>query len=281
MLEIIMDTLHDILPMLPFLYITYYLMEYLEHHTTERFKQRLESAKQFGPLIGAVLGIVPQCGFSVLASGLYMNKSITLGTLIAVFVSTSDEAIPILISQPSQFPVLLKVIIMKVVVAIIAGYSIDFLIKRKYIRQYHTLHNIHETCERERVQHHTLAYIACKHTIKILVFIFVVNVVLSAGISYIGSERLGAILASGSIFQPMIAAFVGFIPNCAASVILVQLSMEGILSFGALCAGLITSAGLGLLVLFKMYDNKKDILRIMGILFIVAILSGSLLQWCM
>lgn len=280
--EILSDILHDSLSMLPFLFVTYLLMEYLEHKGNSAFRGYLEKARTLGPLVGGILGIVPQCGFSVLASGLYMNSSISLGTLIAVFISTSDEAIPILISQPQQLPVLIRVIAIKLLIAVFAGYLVDALVRGHRLRQNHPLHDIHAECEKEtKEEHHSIVYIAFLHTIKIFIFIFVVNVILSVFIHYVGEDTLSAVLINGSYLQPILAALVGFIPNCAASVILAQLFMDGVLSFGALSAGLITSAGLGLLVLFRMYDNKKDILRILLILLVVASLSGIVLQLIM
>ena len=269
MQDVLQDVFHDALPMMPFLFLTYLLMEYLEHKSNDRFQKRLESARALGPLIGGILGIVPQCGFSVLASGLYMNRSISLGTLLAVFISTSDEAIPILVAQPKQINVLFSVIAVKLVIAV----------RGHRLKENHPLHDIHAECEKESVEeHHSIVYIAMIRTIKIFIFVFAVNFALSVFIYYIGEDTLRTILAQGSYLQPMLAALAGFIPNCAASVILAQLFMDGVLSFGALTAGLITSAGLGLLVLLRMYDNKKDILRIFAILFVTAITSGIVLQ---
>lgn len=278
MSELLQDVLHDAIPMLPFLFVTYLLMEYLEHKGNEKFQHGLEHAKRFGPILGAAFGVIPQCGFSVLASGLYMNQTITLGTLLAVFISTSDEAIPILIAQPKQFTTLIYVIIVKVIIAIFVGYLVDAMVKSHHMKTSHPLHDIHADCEEEEKEH-GIVYIAFVHTIKIFLFIFVVNLLLSLLIHYVGEASLKQVLAQGSILQPILAALTGFIPNCAASVILAQLFMDGVISFGSLTAGLITSAGLGLLVLFKMYDNKKDIARILLILFVSATASGILLQF--
>lgn len=277
MLHILQHAFNDMLPMLPFLFLTYLLMEFLEHQSNDHFKKFLTNAKQLGPLIGSCLGIIPQCGFSVIASGLYLNQSITLGTLLAVFISTSDEAIPILISQPQQFSTLISIIIVKIVVGITVGYTVDFLIKQHKIQNNHSYHDIHEECDEEK-HGHGIVYLAFIHTMKIFIFIFIVNLLLTIFIEYIGEDTLSYILANGSFFQPILAAITGFIPNCAASVILSQLYLDHALSFGALTSGLITSAGLGLLVLLKMYDNKKDILRIFLILFIVSSIVGILLQ---
>ena len=153
------------------------------------------------------------------------------------------------------------------------------LVRGHRLKENHPLHDIHAECEKESVEeHHSIVYIAMIRTIKIFIFVFAVNFALSVFIYYIGEDTMRTILAQGSYLQPMLAALAGFIPNCAASVILAQLFMDGVLSFGALTAGLITSAGLGLLVLLRMYDNKKDILRIFAILFVTAITSGIVLQ---
>lgn len=276
--DILADVIHDALPMIPFLFFTYLLMEYLEHKSNERFQHRLQQAKRLGPVIGGILGIIPQCGFSVLASGLYMNRAITLGTLLAVLISTSDEAIPILVAHPKQINVLVQVILVKLIIAILVGYLVDGLLKTHRLKEKHPLHDIHAECEREQEEHHSIWYIAALRTLKIFIFVFIVNFALSVFIYYIGESTLKSILVQGSILQPVLAAFAGFIPNCAASVILAQLYLDGVLSFGALTAGLITSAGLGLLVLLRMYDNKRDILRIFGILFLSAVISGIVIQ---
>ena len=279
MLELLEDVLHDAIPMFPFLFVTYLLMEFLEHKGNDRFTKGLENARRLGPVLGALFGVIPQCGFSVLAGGLYMNGTITLGTLIAVFISTSDEAIPILVSRPDQFSTLLAVIMVKLVIAVVVGYLVDSLVKNHHLKKNHPLKDIHADCEKEEEEHHGIVYIAFLHTIKIFVFVFAVNLLLSFVIHYVGEDTLKTLLASGSVMQPILAAIVGFIPNCAASVILAQLYMDSVISFGSLTAGLITSAGLGLLVLLRMYDNKKDIARILGILFLSALISGILLQF--
>lgn len=280
--EIIADVIHDTLPMIPFLFLTYLLMEYLEHKKSWKFRYHLQKARKLGPFIGAVLGIIPQCGFSVIASGLYMNSSISLGTLIAVFISTSDEAIPILISQPKQLHVLVYIIVIKFLIAIFVGYIVDIFVHDYRLKQSHTMHVIHKGCQEEsHSKHSSIIYIAAFRTLQIFIFIFIINFLLSIFIYYIGDSTLRSVLAQGSYLQPILASLAGFIPNCAASVILAQLYMDNVLSFGALCSGLITSAGLGLLVLLRMYDNKRDIIRIFIILLITAIFSGILLQYLM
>ncbi len=277
-MHILIHSLHDSIVMLPFLFLTYIFMEFLEHKKSNRMEIMLKEAKYFGPLIGALLGIIPQCGFSVIASGLYLNGTITLGTLISVFVSTSDEAIPILLSQPDQADVLFKIVFFKFIIGCISGYIVDLLIKKHHLQEQHPMHNIHEHCMEEQNNSHSIIRIAIYHTVKIFIFICIANFAITYLIHIFGENTLSSFLGAGSFLQPLYAAIVGFIPNCAASVILSQLYVDGVVSFGALTSGLITSAGLGLLVLFKMYDNKKDILRILTIVFVIALCSGIILQ---
>ncbi len=277
MLHILEHSLEDLIPMLPFLFLTYLLMEYIEHRNNQKFENLLARTQKLGPLIGSLLGIIPQCGFSVIASGLYMNQSISLGTLLAVFIATSDDAIPILIAQPKQAQTLFVIIGLKIIVAIVIGYLVDGLIQSHRLSNNHSLHDIHEHCKEEE-HGHGIIYLALLHTFKIFVFVFIVNFALTWLIEEIGADTLNYILVHGSIFQPVIAALTGFIPNCAASVILSQLYLDQVLSFGSLFAGLMTSTGLGLLVLLRMYDNKKDILRIVLIMFVSATIIGIFLQ---
>lgn len=277
MLELLEDVLHDAIPMLPFLYVTYLLMEYLEHKGNAHFTSILENTRKLGPILGAALGVIPQCGFSVLAVGLYLNGTITVGTLLAVFISTSDEAIPILVSQPKEFDTLIAVILVKLFVAVIVGYLVDTMVRHHQLKQNHPIKDIHADCEKEE-EEHGIFYIAFIHTMKIFIFVFIVNFILSYIMDAIGQDTLRMFLANGSMIQPAFAAIAGFIPNCAASVILAQLYLDQVISFGSLTAGLITSAGLGLLIMLKMYDNKKDIIRIMLILFLSAVTTGIVLQ---
>lgn len=276
--EIILEVMHDSIPMLPFLFLTYLLLEWLEHrehHNTQRY---LLSLQKVGPIFGAVLGILPQCGFSVIASGLYVDGAISLGTLIAVFISTSDEAIPILIAHPDHASLLAKVIVLKIVLAMIVGYLVDLVLQRRHHSKSQKAHEFHCSCE---VNHGSIWKNALVRTLKIFVFVWVVNFLLTTLIALIGEDQLGAILLEKSFLQPFFATLLGFLPNCAASVILAQLFILDMISFGALMAGLISSAGLGLMVLLKVDKNRKEVGMILLILFLSAFLSGTLLQFLM
>lgn len=275
--SMINEFIHDTFFMLPFLFITYCVMEFVEHRGSAKFKARLASGSPFAPILAAIIGVFPQCGFAVLASGLYVNRSITLGTLLAVFISSSDEAIPILISMPKQSSTLVSIIIIKIVVAIVVGYGIDALMKQKLVKQ-NTMQSVHDRCHGMDKQLSSIFFTAAKHTIKIFGFILIINLLINAFFLFTKEVSIMNDLLAGSLFQPILAAAIGFIPNCAASIILTQFYIENVLSFGSLCAGLITSSGMGILVFIKMNKNKKDVLRVLCILLVTGSLIGILVQ---
>ena len=280
LVHIFQHTLKDTIMMIPFLLIMYLALGFLDKHHDTKFQQLSNHSHGLGPIAGALIGILPQCGISILATGLYVKRGISLGTLIAVYISTSDEAIPILFAHPECFKELITLIVMKIAVAIIVGCVVDFLIEKGALKKYtgmptkSEMNDVHCCHEHHRGVLSTAVY----RTAKIFLFIFVCSFILSFIIHTVGEPTLGKILAGGTFIQPILAAIIGFIPNCATSVIMTQLYLDNLVSFGALIAGLITNAGLGLLTLLKMYDNKKDIARIAFILFIAGSASGILLQ---
>lgn len=266
-MEIILDTLKDTLVIIPILLIMYICLEYFEHKNI----QYSHPLTCYGPLIGGILGIIPQCGFGVLASLLFIEKKLTLGTLISVFIATSDEAIPILLVYPEQLSCLIGIIFIKLLLAIVVGYSVDYIFKNQHFT-YTPVHTNHE-------HSHSMIIEALIRTIKIYSFIFIVNIMLSILIEWIGTDYLSYYLLNQSLFQPLISAIFGFIPNCASSVILTQLHIRGVLSFASLLAGLITNAGLGLLILLQNRVDINMILKICAILLFTALLIAFPLQW--
>lgn len=272
---IIFETLYDAVKMLPFLFVAYLLIEYIEHHSSEKLEHTLKSSGKWGSVGGAILGIVPQCGFSAAAANLYAGRIITLGTLVAVFISTSDEAIPILLSNPEQLPMLLKLIGIKVVIAIIAGLIIDMVIKPKH--EHHGDH-IHEMCHDCGCEEKGVLRSALTHTFKMFIFIVAISFVLNLAMELIGEDAIAGFLLSDSLIQPFIAGLFGFIPNCISSVVMAQLYMSGAMSFGAVVAGLTTGAGVGIAVLFRVNKNLKENLQIAGILYIIGVGAGVAIQ---
>ena len=276
MTEIILDAFLDSLKMLPFLFLTYLFLEYLEHKGSAKFTEILKRSGKLGPLGGAVLGCVPQCGFSVAAANLYAGRIITAGTLIAVFISTSDEAIPILIANPESAGLVFKLIAYKVIFAVFAGFLLDFILRREPCLNIVTNNNLHSDCENV-ISGKQIIISAIKHTIYIYLFIFAVLIALNLLIYYIGEDRLSSLLMTESIWQPVIAGLVGLIPNCAPSVILTQLYVSGGIDFGALFAGLSTAGGMGLVLLFKNNHNLRQNLLIILYMYLLSVIAGLIL----
>lgn len=278
-LGILSDTLSDALKTLPFLFAAFCIIELLEHHTGGKLNRFFARAGKGGPLLGALLGCVPQCGFSVLCANLYAGGAVTLGTLIAVFLSTSDEAVLLLAANPSAASDIFKLLFVKILIAVAAGYLVDLFTHKKK-KDESDLH-LKDLCDHEHCgchEHGDVLRPALLHTGKIFGFLLLFTLLLNFAVELLGHERLEALLLADSIFQPFLAALFGFIPNCAASVLLTQLYLEGALQFGAAAAGLCTGAGAGLLVLFRENRNPKDNLKILIILYVVAALSGVILQ---
>lgn len=293
-MDLLMDALLDSVKLVPFLFIVYVLIGYFEDHSDNRLYQKLTQTHFGGPILGALIGCVPQCGFSVVGANLFSKKMIGTGTLIAIFVSTSDEALPILLAHPEMIGQVGIVLGLKVAIAIVIGLVIEgcvYLLKGKRVL---ALANglVVEDVERvtnascgcgchDHEEKENLWISALKHTLRILAFIFVVNLTLNALIEGAGESVLESILLSNSIFQPALAALIGLIPNCAASIILTEMFVTGSLSLGSLIAGLCTGAGIGLVVLFKSNMNLKQNLVIVGILYLTGTVCGMLIQTIM
>lgn len=278
-------TLEDTWMMFPFLLITYMILEVFERRNNNSDEKIFFGLQKYGPLVGAIVGLLPQCGFSILAAMLFVQRNITLGSLLAVMIATSDEAIPILLSNPSLYSTLGLLLVLKFVIAVAAGYFIDHVLYRHQKVVY--FEDMEEESEEEDIDEeqegsacpccypeYPIYISALLRSLKIFVFIFATSFVLTLLIEWIGEENLSMILLSKSFLQPLLAAFFGFIPNCAATVVLSQLYMSGQLQFGSLLAGLITNAGLGLVVLIRYNENKKMVLRIIAILLVVAVIFG-------
>lgn len=274
MWDAILDSLIDTVKLIPFLLITYIIMEFIEHKTSHKTKDAIKKSGHFGPLIGGILGVVPQCGFSSAASSLYSARIITLGTLIAVFLSTSDEMLPILISEAVDVRIILSILGIKLVIAVIVGFIIDLFFRKKFETS-EDEPEIKDLCEHEHCHcEHGIFKSALKHTINITLYIFIISLVLNIIIYFIGEDNLAHILNSTPIIGPIIASLVGLIPNCASSVIITQLYLSKVLNFATMIAGLLVNTGVGLLILFRTNKDLKENIKITVLLFAIGVIFG-------
>ena len=263
MLEIIEETLIDAVKLLPFLFITYLIMEYIEHKMGHKTKSAIKKSGKWGPIIGSILGVFPQCGFSVSATNLYAGRVITLGTLIAVYLSTSDEMLPIFISEAVSPVIILKILGIKLIIGMIAGVILDLFVnliiknKNKKIVQQNEEGSeedeIGHMCEEEHCHCNESGILksAIHHTLSILVFIVLITFIINTVVYFVGEETIAGWILNKPVIGPVIASLIGLIPNCAASVIITNMYLENVISLGSMISGLLTGAGVGLAVLFK------------------------------
>lgn len=276
-LEILQDTAIDTIKLIPFLFITYLIMEYIEHKTSNKLRDTIKKSGKFGPLLGAVVGIFPQCGFSVSATNLYAGRVITIGTLIAVYITTSDEMLPILLTEAVPITTILTILGIKLVLGIIAGFIVDFIFK--FVKKENQEQDIEELCEHEHCHcEEGIVSSATKHTLNITIFIFVITLILNGIITYIGEDTIAHFISKNVILGPIIAGLIGLVPNCASSVILTELFISNVISMPVLISGVAVNAGVGLLVLFKTNTNIKENVSIIGILYVIGVISGIVLE---
>ena len=293
----------DTLYLIPFLWVTYLAMEWLEHKTGERTQNAIRHAGAAGPIVGAFLGVVPQCGFSAVAATLYAGRVITLGTLFAVFLSTSDEMLPIFLAEAVPGNTILSIMGAKVVIGMVMGFVVDAVLRLG--RRDKDRLRIHELCEQDQCgcnhdcrtceaaperayEHHDdvehthshghgwkgILLSAAKHTVQVTLFIFVITIVLNIVLETVGEEALARLLGDNPAFSVFATALVGLIPNCAASVVIAQLYVEGVLGAGAMLAGLLVSAGVGLLVLVRANRPWRQNAAIIALLYVIGVFWG-------
>lgn len=277
--DVVMDTLLDGIKLFPFLLITYLVMEYIEHKTSSKTQQIMKNSGKWGPIAGSILGVVPQCGFSAAASNLYAGRIITVGTLAAVFLSTSDEMLPILISEQVNPVTIIRILAVKVLIGMVIGFLLDLIIRRKKgtekeeFRIEHMCDHEHCHCKEGKIFRS-----AFNHTLQIFIFILVISFLLNLLIGYVGEDKLAALISGKPVLGQMLSALIGLIPNCASSVVLTQLYLEGVLGAGAMIAGLLSGSGVGLLVLYRVNDDLKENLKITIMLYAVGVVFGILIE---
>ena len=275
MKEVILDTIVDSLKLIPFLLVAFLIIELLEHKLNNKTKSIITKSKKIGPIIGSLLGVIPQCGFSVMATNLYITRIITLGTLISIYLSTSDEMLIIMISEKVEISLILKILLIKIFFGIVYGLIIDKIINKKKKDK----ETNYELCDEEHCDcNHSILLSAIKHTLHITLFIFIITLIINTIFTLLGDNYLSKILLNNSILSPFITSLIGLIPNCAASVILTELYLNSTISLGALIGGLLTSSGSSLLVLIKNNKKQKENLSIILLLYTLGVLSGIIIE---
>lgn len=273
MQEIVIETITDSLKLLPFLFFAFLIIEYTEHAISNKGKKLIQKSGKYGPIIGSILGLFPQCGFSVVATNLYITRIISLGTLIAIYLTTSDEMLPIMVAEHAPLNTILPLLIIKLIVGIIFGVLIDTFLKQKETKiDYNICNHQHCHCEKGLIKSSLI------HTIKTFIFIFIITFILNATFYFLGENTIKTLFKNVSILTPFLTALIGLIPNCASSVILTELYLENIITLAPAISGLLVSAGVALIVLFKENKNLKENLKITGLLYTISVLTGLIIE---
>jgi len=278
MLHVLEHTLIDTIKLLPFLFLAYLVIEYIEQKAGDKTTHIIQKAGKFGPVLGGILGMVPQCGFSAAASNLYAGRIVTMGTLIAIFFSTSDEMLPILISEAVPAGTIITILLIKLGIAIVVGMLVDLIFRKKKVED--SKEEIHKLCDEEHChcEESGIFKSSLIHALQIFAYILIISFILNLIIHFVGEENIAGLVLNVPVVGPLISSFVGLIPNCASSVILTQLYLENIISMGSMIAGLLVNSGIGILVLFRVNKNKKENFTILGILYLVGAISGIILD---
>lgn len=272
----LVHSIEDSIKIVPFLFVTYLIMEYIEHKTNNKLVGILKGPKG-GPILGGLVGMIPQCGMSAMASNFYSGRMITLGTLIAVFLSTSDEMLPIMLSHSVSLREIGKILIFKAMIAIIAGLLVDLALRLKN-KETEEL-RIHSMCEHEHCHcENGILRSAIHHTIHILIFLVLITFLINIGIEWIGEKRLAETILNHTVAGPVMAGIIGLIPNCAASVVITTMYLDGMMSFGTMMAGLLAGAGVGTIVLLRVNEEKKESFAIIGLLYGIGTVTGIVLN---
>ena len=277
-MDILSDTAADSFRLLPFLFFTYLLMELLEHRTGEKVLSRIRASGKFGPVLGGMLGIVPQCGFSAAASSLYAGRVITVGTLLAVYLSTSDEMLPVLISRAVPLRSIVYILVIKALIAVISGLLAGAVYTGVLKRKEKEI-NIHVVCEEEQCHcEDGILVSAIKHTLRIFAYIFLLSLAMNVAVEVFGMETIAGLFSGVPVPGEMIAALIGLIPNCASSVIITELYLGGAISPGAMISGLLVNAGVGIPVLFRLNRDLKQNMGIVAALYGIGVFWGVILE---
>ena len=271
-LDILKDTLLDTIKLIPFLFVAFLIIELIEHKMSDKNEKILKKAGRFGPVLGGVLGAIPQCGFSVLASNLYVTRIISLGTLISIYLSTSDEMLPILLSNGTAIYKVIIILLIKVIVGIICGFLIDLFIRKNEHEDYHICED--EKCECED----SIIKSSIIHTSKTLLFIFLITFLLNSLFEIVSENVIESLFLKNSVFAAFVSSLIGLIPNCGASIVITEMYLNGVITFGTCIGGLLTGSGIALLVLFRTNKNKNENINILILLYLLGAIIGTFIN---
>lgn len=296
-LDVVIDALKDTAELIPFLFATYVVISLLDLFASDKTTAAIQRAGHAGPLIGGVLGVVPQCGFSAMGASLYADRIVSLGTFVAVILSTSDEMLPLLLAEHVEVGLLARILVTKAVLGVILGFAIDLVLRVVLGRT--SLARVDEfdageeqdeddefdpsaySCDCGCGESLTRGQIAwwvvvnsAYRTFQVVVFIFVVSVLLNALIALVGEDALASFLSGNAVVATFVSGLVGLVPNCAASVVLTQLYIDGVLGFAPMIAGTLVAGGAGYLVLFRMNGNMRENAAIVGIVYALGVCAG-------
>ncbi len=273
MLEVIQDTLLDTIKLLPFLFVAFLIIEFIEHKLSNKQENIISKSGKLGPIVGALLGAVPQCGFSVLATNLYVTRIISLGSLISIYLSTSDELIPLMISHNAPLTKILSIVSIKVVIGIISGFLIDLFIRK-------TTKSDFVLCEDEDCDcDHSIIKSSLIHTLKIAFFILIITFLINILFHFVDLSFLESALKNNKILTPFIASLISLIPNCASSVMISELYLNNLISLGTTLSGLLTGSGVAIMVLVRKNKNISENLFIIGLIYIIGVIWGLLFNF--
>lgn len=299
-LDVVIDALKDTAELIPFLFATYVVISLLDLFASDKTTAAIQRAGHAGPLIGGVLGVVPQCGFSAMGASLYADRIVSLGTFVAVILSTSDEMLPLLLAEHVEVGLLARILVTKAVLGVILGFAIDLVLRAVLGRT--SLAGVDESdageeqdedaefdpsayscdcgCGEPLTRGQTAWWVVVNsayRTFQVVVFIFVVSVLLNALIALVGEDALASFLSGNAVVATLVSGFVGLVPNCAASVVLTQLYIDGVLGFAPMIAGTLVAGGAGYLVLFRMNGNMRENAAIVGIVYALGVCAGLIM----
>lgn len=276
LIEVIQDSVMDSAKLIPFLFLAYLAMECLEHRAGAGARSLIRRAGRFGPVVGGLLGLVPQCGLSAAASNLYAGRVVTLGTLLAVYLSTSDEMLPILLSEHAPASLIWEMLLVKAAVGVTAGLAVDLVMR---LSGKEARGDIRDICEQEHCRcEEGIVRSALSHTLQIALFVLLVNFALNLLLCFTGEDALRSLILSHPLLGSALSGLVGLIPNCAGSVVITRLYLEEAMGIGAASAGLLAASGVGLLVLFRVNHDRKENLRILLLLYGISVAAGILIE---